>query len=100
MRAGATFTVSASSADVYNSPTVASIVIGHAEQGAVFEITRELGSWVRWWPSAKDGVGYLHVSFDRFRAESWLPDRSPRPPRHRRARLTGDARGRERWGES
>lgn len=60
---GVTFTVSASSANVYNGPSTGSVVIGQAQRGAVLEITRELGSWVKVvWPRATDGVGYVHVS--------------------------------------
>jgi hypothetical protein len=55
--------VQTASADVHNSPSVGSLVIGHAPAGAVLQVTRELGSWVKVsWPAAKDGVGYVHVS--------------------------------------
>ncbi len=57
------FTVSAASADVYKGPSTGSPVIGHTQRGASFEVTRELGSWVKIaWPQAADGVGYLHVT--------------------------------------
>jgi uncharacterized protein YraI len=57
------FTVNAASASVHAGPSTATPVIGSARKGAVLEVTRELGSWVRVpWPTAKDGVGYLHVS--------------------------------------
>ena len=56
-------TVKTASADVHNSPSLGSAVIGHASSGAVLEVTRELGSWVKVsWPAARDGVGYVHVS--------------------------------------
>ena len=59
----ATFTVNVESASVYKSPSTGAPIIGHALQGAVFPITRNLGSWVKVsWPMADDGVGYLHVS--------------------------------------
>ena len=57
------FTISADSADVHKSPSTGSPVIGHAAHGAVLNVTRELGSWVRIsWPAAQDGVGYVHVN--------------------------------------
>jgi hypothetical protein len=59
----AVFKVTADSADVYKAPSTGSPVIGHAPRGAAFEIARDLGSWVKIaWPSAADGVGYLHVT--------------------------------------
>ena len=54
-------TVTTASADVYKSPSTGSPVIGHAARGAQLPVTRELGSWVRVaWPSAPDGVGFVH----------------------------------------
>jgi SH3 domain-containing protein len=62
-QAAATFKVGAAPADVYKAPTTASPVIGKAPRGAVLDVTRELGSWVKIaWPAAKDGEGYVHVS--------------------------------------
>jgi len=59
----AQFTVQEASAPVYKAPTTASPVIGQAPRGAVLDVTRELGSWVRVpWPGAPDGVAYVHVS--------------------------------------
>src|SRR5262245_47270284 len=56
------FTVNSVSADVHNSPSTGSPVIGHASKGAVLQVTRELGSWVRIpWPDVPEGA-YLHVS--------------------------------------
>jgi hypothetical protein len=56
-------TVSVASADVHKSPSVGSPVIGKAPRGAVLEVTRELGSWVKIsWPGVPDGTGYVHVS--------------------------------------
>jgi hypothetical protein len=58
-----TFKVSTASANVHKSPSTGSPVIGTAARGAVLEVTRELGSWVKVkWAIAKDGVGYIHVS--------------------------------------
>ena len=51
------------SATVHLSPSTGSPVIGHARRGAVLEITRDLGSWLKVsWPEAKGGEGYVHVS--------------------------------------
>ena len=56
------FTVNSVSADVHNSPSTGSPVIGHASKGAILQVTRELGSWVRIsWPDAPEGA-YVHVS--------------------------------------
>src|SRR5262249_23057700 len=58
------FTVTAESADIHMTPSTGSIVIGHASRGTVFDVTRELGSWVRIpWPSGPEGSGYVHVSW-------------------------------------
>src|SRR5688572_13252555 len=59
------FTVIGSS-NVHKAPSTGAAVIGQAPNGAVFKVTRELGSWVKIdWPAAEDGVGYLHVSWGR-----------------------------------
>ena len=58
----AELTVNASSADVYKTPSVASVVIGHAPRGAVLEVTREVGDWVKVvWPDDRDGFGYVRL---------------------------------------
>lgn len=60
---GVAFTVSAASANVHKGPTTASPVIGTVRRGSTLPVTRELGSWVKVnWPSAQDGIGYIHVS--------------------------------------
>jgi hypothetical protein len=57
------FTVNTASANVHKSPSTGSPVIGKAPRGAVLEVSRELGSWIKVvWPNAKDGAGYVHVS--------------------------------------
>ena len=54
------------SANVHKAPSTGAAVIGQAPNGAVFIVTRELGSWVKIdWPAADDGVGYMHVSWGR-----------------------------------
>jgi opacity protein-like surface antigen len=56
-------TVSVPSAAVRKSPSVASPVVGQAPRGAVLEVTRDVGSWVKvTWPDAPEGVGYVHQS--------------------------------------
>ena len=60
---GAQFTVSVQSAAVRKAPSTGSPVVGQAARGAVLEVTRDIGSWVKVaWPDAPDGVGYVHVS--------------------------------------
>ena len=57
------FTIDSLSASVYKAPSTGSPVIGQARRGAVLDVTRELGSWMKVrWPEAPDGVGYVHVS--------------------------------------
>ena len=79
----ATITVTATSADVYKSPSTGSPVVGHAARGTQLPVSRELGSWVRVnWPSAPEGVGFVHVSMGRIA--------NARPPEEVRA-AAGDA---------
>jgi hypothetical protein len=60
---GVAFTVNTAAANVHKGPTTASPVIGTVRRGSTLPVTRELGSWVRVnWPSADDGIGYIHVS--------------------------------------
>jgi hypothetical protein len=60
---GVAFTVNTASANVHKGPSTASPVIGTVRRGSTLPVTRELGSWVRVnWPSAVDGIGYIHVS--------------------------------------
>jgi hypothetical protein len=57
------FTVNVAYAAVRQAPSVASPEVGQAQKGAVLEITRDIGAWVKVaWPSAPDGVGYVHQS--------------------------------------
>ena len=100
-------TVTAASADVYMSPSTGSPVIGHAPRGAQLPVTRELGSWVRVsWPSAPDGVGFVHVSMGQDRQRQ-AARRSARRGRRRgesdpredcRADAAGNQRHRRRSG--
>ena len=60
---GTELRIETESASIHLSPSTGSPVIGHANRGAVLEITRDLGSWVRVsWPAAEAGAGYVHVS--------------------------------------
>jgi hypothetical protein len=53
-------TVTAASVEVRRGPSVVNPVIGHARQGTVLEITRDVGDWYRVsWPGAADGVGFV-----------------------------------------
>src|SRR5689334_7876705 len=57
------FTVNVQSAAVRKSPSVASPIIGQAPRGAVLEVTRDIGAWLKIaWPDAADGIGYVHQS--------------------------------------
>jgi opacity protein-like surface antigen len=57
------FTVSVQSAAVRKSPSTGSPIVGQAPRGAVLEVTRDIGSWVKvTWPEAPDGIGYVHQS--------------------------------------
>jgi opacity protein-like surface antigen len=56
-------TVSVPTAAVRKGPSVASPLVGEARRGAVLEVTRDIGAWVKvTWPDAPDGVGYVHQS--------------------------------------
>jgi hypothetical protein len=56
-------TVKIASASVHKSPSTGSPVIGHAPRGAVLEVTRELGDWLKvTWPDAEDGAAYVRAS--------------------------------------
>ena len=57
------FTVNVHLAAVRKAPSVASPEIGQVPRGAVLEITRDIGAWLKVaWPAAPDGVGYVHQS--------------------------------------
>jgi uncharacterized protein YraI len=59
-----TFTVTTDSANVHKGPSTGSAVVGTAPRGAVLQVNRELGSWVKVsWPRAQDGAGYMNVSW-------------------------------------
>lgn len=57
-----TLTVTAASANVRKTPSVASPVVGSAPRGTALVVTREVGDWVKVsWPSAPDGAGYVRL---------------------------------------
>ncbi|MGH2435829.1 MAG: SH3 domain-containing protein [bacterium] len=63
--------VNTASANVHKYPSIGSPVIGKAPRGAVLEVTRELGDWVKVsWPDAQDGVGYVYLSVGSFARSS------------------------------
>ena len=80
------FTVNDAPAEVHKGPSTVNPVIGTAPRGAVLEVSRELGSWVRIvWPAAEDGVGYVHVTAGSIAHGSAAAQNSggaipPRPP--------------------
>ena len=60
------FTVSVQSAAVRKSPSTGSPIVGQAPRGAVLEVTRDIGAWVKvTWPEAPDGIGYVHQSMGK-----------------------------------
>jgi hypothetical protein len=60
------FTVRVQSAAVRKSPSTGSPIVGQAPRGAVLEVTRDIGSWVKvTWPEAPDGIGYVHQSMGK-----------------------------------
>src|SRR2546425_7974192 len=81
------FTVNTASAPVYKSPSTGSPVIGKAPRGAVLEVTRELGSWVKVvWRDAQDGAGYVHVTMGSIaRGATPVPNGAARVPSARPA---------------
>jgi len=71
-------TITVDSADVYKGPSNVTPVVGHASRGTALPVTRNLGSWLKVpWPTAPDGVGYVHVTVGRVGA----PIASPPPTR-------------------
>ena len=64
-------TVNIASANVHKTPSLGSPVIGRAPRGAVLEITREVGDWVKVsWPEVQDAIGYVHRSAGTIRQHS------------------------------
>jgi len=60
------FTVGVQSAAVHKAPSTGSPLVGQAPRGAVLEVTRDIGAWVKVaWPEAPDGIGYVHLSMGK-----------------------------------
>jgi opacity protein-like surface antigen len=60
------FTVNVQSAAVRKGPSTGSPVVGQAPRGAILEVTRDIGAWVKVaWPEAPDGIGYVHLSMGK-----------------------------------
>lgn len=73
-----TFTVDNPSTNVHLSPSTGSPVIGKAPRGKVFEVSRDLGSWVKIsWPEGPDGAGYLHVTWGSLSRNGAAADANP-----------------------
>jgi len=54
------FTVSATSAGVFQAPSTSSPLIGHKGKGEMLEVRRDLGTWIEVsWPGTARGVGYV-----------------------------------------
>jgi Bacterial SH3 domain len=80
------FTVEKPSADVYKGPSTGAPIIGQVSQGTKLTVTRDLGSWVKVsWPSAGDGIGYLHISNGTLSTgtEQTRPAQAPKPTAQR-----------------
>jgi Bacterial SH3 domain len=70
------FTVKVQSAPVRKAPSTGSPVIGEAPRGAVLEVTRDIGAWVKvTWPDAQDRIGYVHQTMGSLTHRSTLEER-------------------------
>jgi hypothetical protein len=66
--------VSVPSADVHKGPSVVTPVIGQAPRDTALKVAQNLGSWVKVaWPTAPEGVGYVHVTAGQFVSASGQP---------------------------
>ena len=58
------FTVTTPSANVHAGPSTGSPIVATTPRGAHFDVTREIGSWVRVaGPALPGGSGYLHATW-------------------------------------
>jgi Bacterial SH3 domain len=72
----AEFSVSVPSATIRKAPSVGSPIIGQAPRGAVLEVTRDIGAWVKVaWPDADDGIGYVHQSMGTLTRRASMDER-------------------------
>jgi hypothetical protein len=66
--------VSVQSAEIHKGPSVVTPVVGKAPNGTALTVSQNLGSWVKVpWPSAPDGVGYVHVTAGQFVSPTGQP---------------------------
>ena len=66
--------VSVQSAEIHKGPSVVTPIIGRAPNGTTLTVSQNLGSWVKVpWPSAPDGVGYVHVTSGQFVSATGQP---------------------------
>jgi hypothetical protein len=83
------FTVTVSSADVHQGPSIVTPVIGHAAEGAILPVSRNLGSWARVaWPKAPEGFAYVHVTMGRLGPANAATPVQSTPSRTRSASAT------------
>ena len=72
--------VSVQSAEIHKGPSVVTPVVGHAPNGTALTVSQNLGSWVKVaWPSAPDGVGYVHVTSGQFVTPTGQPATATSP---------------------
>jgi hypothetical protein len=72
----ALFTVTAQSAAVRKAPSTGSPVVGQAPRGAVLEVARDIGAWVKVaWLDAPDGFGYVHLSLGKMSQRLTMEER-------------------------
>lgn len=70
------FTVSVQSAAVRKAPSTGSPVVGQAPRGAVLEVARDIGAWVKVaWLEAPDGFGYVHMSMGKMSERLTMEER-------------------------
>ena len=68
------FKVSVQSAEIHKGPSIGTPVIGRAPNGTALTVSQNLGSWVKVpWPSAPDGVGYVHLTSGQFVSATGQP---------------------------
>ena len=66
--------VSVPFADVHKGPSVGTPIVGQAPRNTALKVSQNLGSWVKVaWPTAPDGVGYVHVTAGQFVSASGQP---------------------------
>jgi len=70
------FTVTVQSAAVRKAPSTGSPVVGQAPRGAILEVSRDIGAWIKVaWLEAPDGFGYVHVSMGKMSQRLTMEER-------------------------